>query len=304
MTRFIAYILVFLSTAICRAGVYSPKTLPLEHVRQNTTRVVNPDKILSSEVCDTIDQLLLSLDSIGAYGVVAVCEHFEGDDPYEFAIGLGRELEIGTDKNQGFVIALATLDRSYWISTGEGMEKFMTDAVCSRIERRYMVPYLKQSDWNNGVLNTVKAIHGYITGNTSYVEELSKKSTSKGDRNNTFGWLFYGGVAAIVGAGIYTRRKERKCPHCNKAALKVSERKRTKLSADKYRIHTILVCGNCGNVVHRDHIIDESPSSGIGVYGGGIGGHSHGGGGGFSGGGGFGGLGCGSFGGGGAGGRF
>ena len=156
MKRVSIYILFIIISLQCYAGTYSPQNIPLEQVKANNTRVVNPDGILSKECCDSIDAYLLSLDSIQAYGVVAVCEHFEGDDPYEFAIGLGRELEIGGSKSQGFVVALATLDRSYWISTGEGTEKFLTDAICRRIENYYMIPYLKQEDWNNAMLNTTK----------------------------------------------------------------------------------------------------------------------------------------------------
>ncbi len=302
MKRICTYLLFLLLSISSFAGTYSPQTIPLDQVRANTTRVVNPDGILSSETCDSIDSYLLSLDSIQAYGVVAVCEHFEGDDPYEFAIGLGRELEIGGKKSQGFVIALATEDRSYWISTGEGMDKFVTDAICGRIERQYMVPYLKQGDWNNAMLNTTKAFHGYITGNAEYVEELSQGSDSSEDDGGGLGWMFMGGVASLVGFGIYSKRKERTCPHCKKVALELVSKERRAMTGHKYRIKMTYKCKNCSEIVYKDQVIDNTPSSG-GTIGGAIGGSIFGGGSGGSGGG-FGGLGGGSFGGGGAGGRF
>lgn len=287
------------------AGTYSPQTLPLEQVKANYTRVVNPDGILSQEVCDSLDAYLLSLDSIQAYGVIAVCEHFEGDDPYEFAIGLGRELEIGGKKSQGFVVALATLDRSYWISTGEGMDKFLPDAICRRIENRHMIPYLKQSDWNNAMLNTTKAIHGYITGNQEYVEELSESSDSSGDEGSTMGWLFMGGVATLLGIGIHSSRKERTCPFCKKVALQMIAQERIQMTGHRYRVKTTYKCKNCSEIVYKDKVIDNSSGGSGGAIGGAIGGSVFGGGGSSGGfGGGFGGLGGGSFGGGGAGGRF
>ena len=81
MKRTFIYFVLVLISSICNAGTYSPKNIPLQRVKSNHTRVINPDAILSPEYCDSIDSYLLSLDSIQAYGVVAVCEHFEGDDP-------------------------------------------------------------------------------------------------------------------------------------------------------------------------------------------------------------------------------
>lgn len=100
MRKIITYLLFSAIFTIAYAGVYSPKNIPVERVKQNYTRVINPDKILSQEYCDSIDTLMLSLDTMSVQCVIAVCEHFEGDDPYEFAIGLGRELGVGGAKTK------------------------------------------------------------------------------------------------------------------------------------------------------------------------------------------------------------
>ncbi len=292
--------LLFLSLAIfCRAGTYSPENIPIKGMHENITRVINPDEILTQEYCDSIDSLLLSLDSLEIQCIVAVCEHFEGDDPYEFAIGLGRQLGVGGEKNLGIVVALATEDRSYWISTGEGMEKYLPDAICKRIEDKYMIPFLKQGDWNNALLAATKNIHGYIMQKPEYLEELSTR-TYEDDAGNTLGLLFMTGVASLIGFGIYSSRKEHTCPYCGKVKLKLIDRTQQQLSANKYRIKNTYKCNNCKELVYRDII--HYISAGGGVAGGSIGGGSIFGGG--SHGGPFGGLGGGSFGGGGAGGRF
>ena len=301
MKRLLAYTSLFLITLSSYSGVYSPESLPMSRVLSNETRVINPDNILSQDCCDAMDSLLLSLDSIGAYCVVAVCEHFEGDDPYEFAIGLGRKLEIGGKSSQGMVIALATLDRSYWISTGDGMEKFMTDAICRRIENRYMVPYLKQKDWNGAMFSTVQSVHGYLKQKPEYVEELSKNKTDDDDGSDAVGYFVLLGVASIAGFCYYSHRKEHTCPHCGKVKLKMIDRSKMKLSDSKERIKITYKCANCQELTYRDII--ETLYTGSGGRGG-FGGGSFGGGGGGFGGGGFGGLGGGSFSGGGAGGRF
>ena len=299
MKKLSLYIITLCLTINSFAGTYSPENIPLTGIHENFTRVINPDGIISQEYGDSIDSYLLSLDSLEIQCVVAVCEHFDGDDPYEFAIGLGRQLGAGGEKNLGVVVALATLDRSYWISTGEGMEKYLPDAICKRIEDKYMIPFLKQEDWNNAILAAAKSIHGYIKGKPEYLEELSAR-TYEDDADNTLGLLFMTGVASLIGFGIYSSRKERTCPYCGKVKLKLIDRAQQQLSSNKYRIKNTYKCNGCKELVYRDiiHFI----SAGSGGVGGSIGGGSIFGGG--SNGGPFGGLGGGSFGGGGAGGRF
>lgn len=299
MKRLSLFLLVICAAISVSAGTYTPENIPLSGIHENQTRVINPDEILSSQCVDSIDAYLLSLDSLEIQCVFAVCEHFEGDDPYEFAIGLGRHLGVGGQKNLGVVVALATQDRSYWISTGEGMEKYLPDAICKRIEYQYMVPSLKQSDWDNAMLVTAKAIHGYITEKPEYLEELSRR-TSQDDADNTLGLLFLAGVASLIGFSIYSSRKEHTCPYCGKVQLKLVDRTQQRLSSNKYRIKNTFKCKHCNETVYRDiiHYVATGGAVGTGSIGGGsiFGGGSHSGP--------FGGLGGGSFGGGGAGGRF
>lgn len=143
MKQILFYILFSLFTCltIC-AEPYTPESLP--NVFDRTTRVANPDGLLSQAAVDSINSMLLSLDSHEVQCIVVVVNNIKGDDPYEFAMGLGRRFGVGGEKNLGIVLVLATDDRSYEMITGDGMEKFLPDIICHRIQEHTMVPLLNQ----------------------------------------------------------------------------------------------------------------------------------------------------------------
>ncbi len=305
MKRIITIVSLLLLSIYCSAGTYSPQDLDLTKIKSNHTRVINPDKIIGQDYSDSIDNVLLSLDSLGVQCVVAVCEHFKGNDPYEFAIGLGRHLGVGNKNDQGVVVALATKDRSYWISTGEGMEKFLPDIICRDIEELYMLPHLKQEEWGKALLTTSRGIHGYLFKNSAYVNELQSYEESKSSGS---GWTALGvilGIFGLIRYAIYRqKKKESLCPYCNQYKLELTKREKTIISDDEVRYKSTYICQNCHQTTYKDiiRIISSSSPGSVagGVIGGSLGRHS----GGSGGRGPFSGLGGGRFGGGGAGGRF
>lgn len=293
----------------CYAGTYSPEDLDISRVKKNFTRIINPDNIINKEYSDSIDLILLKLDSLGIQGIIVACEHFKDDDPYEFAIGVGRLLGVGTKQNLGIVIALATGDRSYWISTGEGMEKYLPDIICHRIENKYMIPYLKKNKWGDALYFATKGIYGYISNNPEYVEEL--KTNNSSDSTGHSGWKLLGILAGIIGlikyASYRQAKKEKHCPYCDTYELVLIKKEQKKINNNQIRYKRTYQCNNCRQFVYKDiiHTIYNKAGSGYGSVGGGIIGGSSGN---FhhspSKNGPFSGLGGGHFGGGGAGGRF
>ena len=169
MKQILFYILFSLFTCltIC-AEPYTPESLP--NVFDRTTRVANPDGLLSQAAVDSINSMLLSLDSHEVQCIVVVVNNIKGDDPYEFAMGLGRRFGVGGEKNLGIVLVLATDDRSYEMITGDGMEKFLPDIICHRIQEHPMVPLLKKSDWDGAMVATVRAIKGYLEEDPEIME--------------------------------------------------------------------------------------------------------------------------------------
>lgn len=262
--------------------------------------VSNPDDILSAGAVDEINSMLFEIEkSKGVKALVVVITNIEGDDPYRFATDLGNKYGVGSKDNTGLVIVLATDDRSYWISTGSGMDKYLPDAICKRVENRVMVPLLKEGKWEEAMIETVRTITQLLEGN----EELRASYTEEGD---DFDWLILvfpvGLVGGGVGASIISEYRKKKCKKCGKHKMKVVKRTTKDISRRKTRITEEWVCVNCGHSEIRTREVTKADvydggSSG-GIFGGGGGGSHH------SSGPSFGSFGGGSFSGGGAGGRF
>jgi len=301
--HFLLFLLLLLTFATAQATAWNAQNLPT--FDDTRTHVCNPDGVLSQACVDSLDSMLLAMERHDVE-VLAVCvKNIENDDPYEFAIGLGRRYGVGGSKNQGVVLVLATEDRSYQIVTGDGMEKFLPDIICSRIENQAMLPYLRNSDWDNAMIAGVGTMKGYLENQPEVVEQLRDYSTD--DYGIGFGaTLFFLGILIILGTALAASYKEKKCPKCGKHKLKVVSRNRFYDSNKDCHIRRTLVCQNCQHELTRESIIRHhndyndgggfvifGPSTGGSFGGGGI---SHGPFGGFGGGG--------TFGGGGAGGRF
>lgn len=142
------------------AGIYNPDNIPMPKNGVYPMYTSNPDSILADSTVRRIEETLYQLESAtGVKTLVMVVEHIEGDDPYSFSINVGNKYGVGNaETNTGLIVTLATLDRSYYILTGEGLEGDLPDAICKRVENRVMVPFLKEGDWNNAIACTVDTL--------------------------------------------------------------------------------------------------------------------------------------------------
>lgn len=297
MKRFTTYLLLVFLTLGAYARSYSVQSLPA--IDSKKTCVSNPDGILSAATIDSINTMLLSLDKHNVQCLVVAVTNIDDDDPYEFAIGLGRRFGVGGKQNLGVVIVLATDDRSYQIVTGDGMEKFLPDAICYRIEEHAMLPYLKEGDWNGALLAAVRTMKGYLDKEPEIMEMMRKAEDEDDDGFRYFLNIFLWVIGIMFVSSIYSHIREKHCPKCKKYKLKKVNTDKEKSDDGGWDYTYTYVCENCGETVVRKVHRSPTSSGGGGVF---IGGGGFGGGG--SSGGGFGGFGGGSFSGGGAGGRF
>ena len=95
----------------------------------------------------------------GAQIVVVTVPSLEGQSLEEYATELFRSFGIGDKtKNNGVLLLLALEERQFRVEVGYGLEGRLTDAKTGRIQDEYIIPYLKQNDWNNGLKNGLNAI--------------------------------------------------------------------------------------------------------------------------------------------------
>ncbi len=116
--------------------------------------------LLSPETENYIMNTNISLNNqTGAQVVVVTVPNLEGNSLEEYATQLFREFGIGDkNKNNGVLLLLALEERQFRVEVGYGLEGCLTDGKTGRIQDEYIIPYLKQNDWDNGIKNGFSAI--------------------------------------------------------------------------------------------------------------------------------------------------
>jgi len=237
----------------------------------------------------------------GIETVVAVVPSIGNEDCFDFSHRLLNEWGVGKQgKNNGLVILLVTDQRCIQFYTGYGLEGDLPDAICKRIQTRDMIPYLKDGNWDAGMVAGVRAVCARLDGSM-----VNDSDEDGGDSPIGLILSVVGFFAIAIAAGILKTRAASKCPQCGQHKL---QRSNSVLVSRHNGVRTedvTYTCRNCGHkVVRRQQSYDENYRGGGGggpvIFGGGFGRGSFGGGGGFSGGSFGGGMG----GGGGAGSRF
>ncbi|MGL4518956.1 MAG: TPM domain-containing protein [Phocaeicola sp.] len=292
---------LLLSSFAAVAKEYTVKEVPMVQLQDKRRFVSNPDQILSAQTVATIDQMLYQLqEQTGIQVAVVVLTDIEGGDCFDFAHRLGEEHGVGEKKrDNGLIVLLSTGERCIQFATGYGLEGTLPDAICKRIQNQFMLPYFKTNRWDEGMLEGMKAVNGYLTGS------MESLKGGNDDSGMELFMLLAVIMIAIVGGGIFAAWWKTRCPSCKKHTL---QRTQSKLVSRANGIKTEEVtyrCTNCGHTLTRiEKHTDENyrgPRGGGGgpiIFGGmgGLGGGSRGGGfgGGSFGGGGFGGGGSGS----------
>lgn len=295
---------------VCIIGIfaegYTADNLPMPYLQDERRHTINPDNVLAEWAVAQLDSVQYRLEhKKGVQAITIVVKHLENDDPYSFAMDVARKYGVGSAKqNSGLIVVLATEDRSYYILTGSGLEGTLPDAICKRIENHYMLPYLKQGDWDQAMVQTLEACSGYINEDESLVAELNG-GASEDDGAAIAALIFVLlGFSLVVGAIIYKDRKDRKCPKCGQLSVKLISKVQISKKNGVIKKQATYLCSSCGHSFTRieTEYDDNYWNRGIIIGGGGRSGFGRGGG--FGGGFGGGSFGGGHFGGGGAGGRF
>lgn len=95
--------------------------------------------------------------------VVVTIEDLDGEEPWEYALELGRNWGVGDkEKNNGVVILLSENDREIYISVGYGLEGALPDSKTGRIIDLYGMEYLRANDFSKGLFEISNAVVGEV----------------------------------------------------------------------------------------------------------------------------------------------
>lgn len=287
----------------CTSGVlaatYRVEEVPNVQQADRRRYVSNPDGILSDRTVMRLDSLCGALRERGIAQVAVVAvDDIAGGDTFSFAIDLFRRWGVGragTDNGLG-VLLVRNLHEIRFV-TGGGFEGVLTDALCKRIQMKYMLPYFREENYDAGMTAGLQAAAQLLEGSDV---DLTLPDSSDGETPTWLILLLVGGivlVSVLSSAGSYYAR--RRCPRCHRLKLERRSQQVVGLTRNARIVEYTYICKHCGEVVRRrvrslrdDHFGGGGGGPIIGGFGGGgFGGGSFGGGG----------FGGGSFGGGGAG---
>ena len=298
MRKFL-FTLCLLGCLAIQAKEYTIQEIPMVHLQDRTRYVSNPDNILSPSAVATMDSILYALEQkTGIQTLVVAVTGIEGGDCFDFAYRLGKEMGVGQkERDNGLVILLSTDERCIQFATGYGLEGVLPDAICKRIQSRYMVEHLGKEDWDTGMVEGIRAVNGYLDGS---MENIG----SSEEEDMTPLYIFGAFMLGSLGLFGWAAWSQNRCPKCKKHQIQRIPSNILSRANGIITQETTYICKNCGHTFSRKSKSSDpnfrGPRGGSGptifMGGGGFGGR----GGGFSGGS----FGGGSFGGGGAGSRF
>lgn len=116
--------------------------------------------LLSTETKDYIINANKKLYSQVQAQIVVVTVPNLGDSSLEeYATQLFRNFGIGDrTKNNGILLLLALEEREFRVEVGYGLEGILPDGKTGRIQDEYIIPYLRQNNWDDGIKNGFSAI--------------------------------------------------------------------------------------------------------------------------------------------------
>ncbi len=148
--------------------------------------------VLTEETKNYIMQTNIELQQkTGAQIVVVTIESLDGIDIEEYSIQLARKFEIGdSEKNNGILLLCSTGDRKFRIEVGYGLEGRLTDGKTGKIQDEYIIPYLKNNNYDEGIKNGFNAILQEVA-NEYNVTIINSEVVNDAEKSDEYSFSFY-----------------------------------------------------------------------------------------------------------------
>ncbi len=157
----VVLVLLILGNALPAASAYAQPTIP-----PLTGRVVDLAEILRPDTERELTTLLaLHEDSTTNQIAVLTIPTLDGANLESYSLEVARNWGLGrADRNNGVLLLIAYNDRKMRIEVGYGLEGDLPDALAKRIIDYEITPAFRNSDFDGGTLNGIRAIIGTIEG--------------------------------------------------------------------------------------------------------------------------------------------
>ncbi len=206
--------------------------------------VSDPASLLSATARDTINSALSTLETATGIEVAVVMLPSIGSaDPFDFGVQLFRSWGVGKSKSDNGLLILYVEDQhTVRFTTGYGIEGTLPDALCKRIQMRYMVPKFKTGDRDGGMIDGVKAVVAVLDG--------TMKPDNDTDDDSWMAALVLFACILFM-AYLVVHRKKSRCPQCGAKTLMHKSTDHYRINGMRYR-KDVYVCSNCGKVIVKN----------------------------------------------------
>jgi len=162
-------------------------------------RVNDYAEILSSQTISQLDSKLKAFeDSTSNQVVVLTVNSLEGANLEEYSIKVAETWKLGQKgKDNGVLLLVVKNDRKIRIEVGYGLEGTLTDALCSVIIQRVILPKFRNGDYDDGVKAGITSILGAINGT------FTAERASSGQHMGFPEILIFLGIFTVV-VGMFT----------------------------------------------------------------------------------------------------
>ena len=181
--------------------LFSVKVEALDIVKPTNDFYVNDyANLLSDETKSYIQEHSVNLyNKSGIQIVVVTVKDMGGASIEEYSLEVARSFGIGSkDKDNGLLIILSEQERDIRIEVGYGLEEVINDAKAGRLIDDYMISFLKENNYSEGILNGYKAVYKELVDHYNLDMEVDEPAKEEVDD------LI--GIVAMILAGkmIYT----------------------------------------------------------------------------------------------------
>ncbi len=156
--------LTFLFILVCSLPGLAQRDIPPRP--GNQTSVYDAADVFSPEEERQLEQKLISYaDTTSTQIVIATIESLDGEYIGMYAPKWAHEWGIGQAKeDNGLLILLSEGDKEIWITTGYGLEEYLTDATTKEIIENIILPEFRKNSYYAGLDKGTTAIFQVLDG--------------------------------------------------------------------------------------------------------------------------------------------
>jgi len=202
--------------------------IPNPKARDNTW-VTDLPGLLRPETVQQLNGLIDQLErETTAELAVVVVRSLDGRSIEEFAVDLFRRWGIGKrETNNGLLFLWAVNDRRVKVEVGYGLEAILPDGKVGAILDHHVIPHFKAGEYDEGVLQGVRALAGVIRNEPIELPSVTIQSYEKEETPLGLILLLTGivpvGIGSLVGYRKWRRYHKRTCPECGTQMHRLSE---------------------------------------------------------------------------------